>query len=162
MSNGYPSFGGTNGVALLDLGQGGSVRHAAGDASFTGAMIFGEEETRTAEHRQTQGVTVYRDHLGSSGARVTLSGTMRTKTAAIMRTIIAELNELTTGSLRTPDGLPGPVDPAKFKPTRLTDFDGAVLSERVILERWRSIGSRRVTPEWPALMKAELVFRMLD
>ena len=161
MADGHPSFGGTNDVPLLDLGQRGGTRQTAGDALCSGQLSFGEDETRTAEHRQTQGQTVFRDHLGYSGSQVTLNGTIRAKTAAIMRAIIAELNERMTGSLRADDGSLGAIEPGKFKPTRLTDYDSAVLSERVVLERWRSTGARAKSVEWDAIMQVSIVFRML-
>lgn len=161
MANGHPQFGGTNGVAVLDLGQRGGTRATAGTAMFTGQFDFGAEETRSAEHRQAQGQTVFRDHLGSSGARMTLNGTIRTNTAGLMRTIIAELNELKTGSRRADDGTIGAIDPAKFKPTRLTDYDSTVLSERVIIEDWWSKGPRRKGPEWAAILQVGIRFKVL-
>lgn len=162
MANGHPTFGGSNGVPVLDIGQLGGTRQLAGNALFTGQVIRGADEVATAEHGLPEQNVRFRENMGFAGRSVRIEGIIRAKTLAIMTAIIDEMNQRKHGSAR--DELTGNLataDPTLVRETQLTDSDGAQLADRAVLENWRPKGPRLTGQEWLVLQEITIDIRVL-
>jgi len=159
MALGYPIFGGTNNVPVLDIGQIGGVRHTGGVALFSGNVIDGHDETRTAQHDLPQANKSFIDVLGTSGETVMWKGAIRTSTTAMMITILREIKQRTHGSNRDVYGIRTAANPAMIAPTRLTDSEGNILMGAARVVTFRAAGRRHTGTEWAAIQLVEIVFR---
>ena len=162
MPGGHPTIGGTNGVPVLDFGQDGGARDAAGDARFSGSLIRGSDGLRRVPQGLPQQNVVFMSTMGFSGATHRLTGILRAKTAAVMAAIVAELDERKHGSLRNvATGILGAPNPTLIRESRLTDFDGAVIAARALLLDWRLTGRRVKTAEWAVVVRLAMEFEVL-
>jgi len=135
-----PAFGGTNGVAALDIGQVGSARRAANQAYAVINVLEGDDDAGQTIHRVPQQNVVFRDVMGFAGRRVTWRATLKVDTDARLATIEAELNAKRHG------GMSGFPDPSQLRETRLTNMYDRIISERAVLTAWQFTDrTRRVT-----------------
>ncbi len=128
-------FGGTNAVALMNIGQPGSAYAGSGAALYLLRVIEGADRARVVEQAIDQQNVAFQDQLGFAGTRVIWSGNVKVGTDAVLGTITAQLNRYKHGSSRT-DGLLDPPDPRQMRPTRLTNSFGRILSERAVIDGW--------------------------
>ncbi len=136
-----PQFGGTNGVAELDLGQPGGSRYNA-TARYTVQVHQQPERTAVVDQKIAQQNVAFQDNLGFEQGRVLWSGTLKVTTNAVLQAIVSDLNKAKHGSARVSGSL-GPASPAAIKPTVLKDFDGTTLCNQAVLEDWSFDGPRR-------------------
>lgn len=162
MAGGNPKYGGTNGVSLLDVGQIGGTRDSAGDATFTLRGLPAADQAIVVEHRAAQQGGLIQDNLGYAGSAMRWSGLLVARNVDILRTIARELNQKLHGQLRnSSNGTMGPVDPVQLRETQLTDYDGAVLSDRARLIGWSVTGERGTTPDGKVVVGLDVEFRIL-
>lgn len=156
-----PSFG-LNTVSQMDVGQPGSTRRAAGDASYGANWTDSRTELEEVVTRFPQQGFSFSDVLGWSGNIVTWTGTMFCKTNAVYITIASELSEYLTGStVNLVTGVRAAVDPAKMKPDQLVDPLGNIvtLKARVIDVQWTSFQIPVATTNFAVVRQLAIVFR---
>ncbi len=161
MANGNPKYGGTNSVPLLDVGQIGGARNAAGDATFTVRGAVAPERAVVVEHRAAQQGGLIQDNLGYAGGAMRWSGTLKVADLDTLWEIAAELNQKVHGQLRSSSGTLGPVDATQLRETQLTDYDGRVLADRARIIGWQFTGDRHTTPEGKIVVGLDIEFRIL-
>lgn len=124
-----PSFGNTNGVGDLDLGQKGSARAVAGDARYTLNVIVRPPKFLEIENRMPQQGFKTVDHVGFDGQAVRWEGWLAVKNDAVLAGILSDLSAAKTG-LAITAGVYQPYDKSKVKATRLTNRTGRILGEK--------------------------------
>jgi len=127
----YPEFGGTNEVTVLDIGQAGGTRHAAGDAHWVGRVDEGPDNTASALHSLPGQSVSYRSVGGFTDKTVKWVGSIRVKDDDTLAEIISDLNRKLHG------GTGETADPKQLKETTLTNSAGRVLSEKAVMAGWR-------------------------
>jgi hypothetical protein len=147
-------------VPLLDFGQGGGARQSAGTALFTGRIVPGVDEVLSVEHRIPQQYAVFRDVLGYGGGRFTLEGIIRAKTDALALDVVEEINQRLHGSMRDQGGLTSFAE-AALRETQLTDHDGSVLGNKVVMTAWSPRGARMRNSEWAMIVAVRMEFLSL-
>ncbi len=160
MANGHPKFGETNGVTLLDVGQLGGTRANAGTAVFTNRLVPGSEQAEFTENRAAQQTGIVRNLIGYAGGSVSWRGNLKVDSLTTLRAIISELNQKKHGHTRNSSGTLLQPDPAQVRETRLTDYDGTVIADRVVINEWR-MGERKATPEGKIVVSLDIEFRIL-
>lgn len=143
MASGHPKYGGTHGVPLLDLGQEGGARHTANLARLVVRVERGPMRVRTARHAMAQLTGVFEDFLGYDGQEITWHGTIVATNKATLDTIVTDLNYALAGHARDGNGRLLPFEVSAIRETQLTDFDGAILSDRTRITNWTPRGERR-------------------
>jgi len=160
MANGHPSFGDGASVTL-DIGQEGGVRAGAGQAKATIQVVNEPAEVATQVHHLPQQNGNVRDVLGFVGELVRWNVTLRTVALATYNAIRDELNGFKTGATRT-GGLQTTFDPALVNTMKLTDFDGALIADRVVLRDWRTLSVRRFgNQQWAVIVKMQIDFEII-
>jgi hypothetical protein len=159
-----PQFGGTNGVPEIDMGQDGSARQSAGTALFRPNVLIGADDTRVVAQHLTQQNFAFRDNLGFTGKPVVWAGLLKVNTNATLHLIMNELNRYRHGSGRS-GGLFTAPSVVYLRPTRLTDFDGTLITEAAALRDFQWRGRRKHISSGGALTMAvamNLVFEVLS
>lgn len=161
-----PAYGGTNGVALLDIGQKGGVRNNGGLALATMGVNAAQEKITTVQQAFPQQNFTVQDLLGFKGLLVTWNGTLWVIDATELQSIESDVEQYKAGRYRDP--LTGEVtfNLDQMKPTRLTRSVGktfAVLSEVARLVEYKRIGPRQtvVGNPYTVMQVFEIVFRIL-
>jgi hypothetical protein len=145
-----PQFGGTNGVAELNLGQVGSARRAAGMAVYTLNVLEGDDEVSDVEsHPRKQDVT-FSEHLGWNGATVRWVGMIKVADSTELEAIRSELSVARYGRTIT-NGVRGAFDAARIAATRLTDSFGKILGESCRLRRAEFTGRVQTISATPGM-----------
>jgi len=157
-----PQFGGTNQVPEINLGQPGSTR-AGSTALYTLRVSLTADIDTHVDQGIPQQNVVLRDIFGFRGTRVSWRGTLKIRDNATLIAIMAELNQYEHGSLRT-SGVLGAPSTVFLRPTRLTDYDGAVLSESAVLDSWRFSGDRLAISGgiYALATQLEVIFKVLS
>ena len=128
----YPQFGGTNGVAELDVGQQGSARRAANQATYPGYVIEGAVKAPEVVNALMQQGLSYIEVMSYQEQEVVWHGTLRVASAAIRAAIRSDLAKYKYGQTIT-DGVSSPYNSAWVQPTLLADAYGTILSTRAKL-----------------------------
>ena len=161
MANGYPKYGGTNGVAVLDIGQSGGTRHPA-IAQWAGKSDPQADRVRKVPHGVAQQGVFFEANLGPGVGQVSWDGTLITNTRATMRTIFAELNAYLHGYVRsTVTGMMQPTATAQIVATQLWDWDETLISRRARLANWRRVGGIHCTPDGNYMTELSIEFELL-
>ncbi|MCO6436548.1 MAG: hypothetical protein J5J06_05625 [Phycisphaerae bacterium] len=129
-------------MAVLDLGQPGGTRFASNHARFTVRVQRDPMRVRTVEHAMAQLAGKFQDNLGYDGQEVRWSGTIVATTTTFLNAILADLDAKITGHRRAASGLLLPADLNEIRETKLTDFDGTVISDRARIRSWTPRGER--------------------
>ncbi len=124
-----PGFGGTNGVAELNLGQPGSARATAQTADYAVRVPRGDEEDGTVVHQLAEQPVSFAENTGFQGFDVTWDGLLRVASIDELEAIRSHVSEFRTGQTITA-GVRSAVDPDKMKATKLTDYWAKVISEK--------------------------------
>jgi hypothetical protein len=124
-----PGYGGTNGVAELDLGQPGSARYLAGTARYIVTMKMDAEETREVVNKIPQQSVAFHDHLGPIARFYLWEGTLKVIDIDTLHEIEDEISQARDGYARS-NGVLGAFDPAAVRATRLRDGFDKIVSER--------------------------------
>ena len=130
-----PGFGGTNGVAELDLGQPGSARETAQTARYSVHVNRGPQDPGMTVHKLSEQPVSFVEHTGFAGQEVTWNGLLKVATMEVYKAIVSELSEYQTGQSIDANGNYGAVAPAKMKATKLTDYFGTVVAARATMAR---------------------------
>lgn len=161
-----PSYGGTNGVEVLDIGQRGGVRNKGDLALATMGVNTVQEKIVTVQQGFPQQNFTAQDLLGFKGQRVLWNGTLWVIDAMELQVIESEIEQYKAGRYRDP--LTGQVtlDLGQMKPTRLTRSVGkdfVILSETARLLEYRRIGPRQtiVGNPYAVMQEFEIVFEIL-
>ncbi len=156
MPDEVPSFGGTNGVASLDIGQPGSARRTAvpPTAIATVRTVIREPEVDQVETRFVQQNMSQVDTLGERGRVIEWQCVIKCDTDVTRATIMAEIGHYIVGYNK----LTGAADPMQIRKTDMIDafgrtYKGVVLREAVVM------GPRQVTSDNMVLVQLSLRFR---
>lgn len=151
-----PSFGGTNGVSLLDIGQPGGTRHGASEASATLRCLVGITEVAEVINELAEQNITWRDVLGSRGRPIVWKGVIRANSNATMNTIEGEIELLKSGH----DPAAATHDPTQMYSTQLTDSWSRQYAA-VVLRDYQPLGPRFAGTTWAAVQQMALLFREL-
>ncbi len=137
----FPQFGGTNGVAELDVGQKGSTRRSSGLVHYAANVILHEPQVDEVLHGVPQQNVAFQDRLGWRGDMVTWTGGCRIKNSTEFANLRSVLSQYRTGStVNSSDGTRGSPDKTFFKPTFMADFFGEALGSKAIMTGYRFDG----------------------
>lgn len=136
MADAY-QFGGTNGVAKLNIGTPGSARAAANQAEYRPNVIGGRIEINRVVNELPQQGETFVDNLGFAGQMIRFAGILKVATDTVLAAIEAELSLFTTGQTITA-GVRGQVVASRMKSTTLANGSGRVLADKAIM----------LEPEW--------------
>jgi len=153
-----PQFGGTNGVAEMNIGQPGSARAEANTARFVLHVIENPEEATKVPQKVPQQNVAFEDNMGFDAGGVEWRGTLKVSAIPIWRAIASDLNRYLHGSARTGGTLAAPLL-NYLRPTRLTDFWGNVMSEAATVADWRSGQLRRLSGSDPYTYALDLMVK---
>ena len=161
-----PSYGGTNGVSLLDIGQKGGARNNGGLALATMGVNAAQEKIVAVQQGFPQQNFNVQDLLGFKGQSVTWNGTLWTIDATTMQYIESDVEQYKAGRYRDPVTGEVTIDLDQMKPTRLTRSVGktfVVLSEVARLLEYKRIGPRQtvVGNPYTVMQEFEIVFGIL-
>jgi hypothetical protein len=157
-----PQFGGTNGVAELDLGQPGGARYNV-SARYTVQVVQQPERTAVVDQKLVQQNVAFMDNLGFELGRVLWTGTLKVNNNATLQAIVSDLNRAKHGSARV-GGNFLPPSLQYIRPTVLKDFDGTTLCNQAVLEDWSFDGPRkRISGDalFTLLVGLRVVFKLL-
>ena len=121
-----PTFGGTNGVPELDIGQTGSARRAAGTAFWVGRVIEGSDKTLSVINPLGPQNVIVRDVSGFRGRTVRWEGHLKIDSDATLGVIQSELAQRKHASPRS-TGLLGTPNLTLLRATQLINSFGRVL-----------------------------------
>lgn len=162
-----PSYGGTNGVKLLDIGQRGGARQSGEQAFATMGVEADQEKIAKIQQAFTQQDYVVQDLLGFRGQQVVWKGTIWGVDVPELQAIEAEIEEYKAGRYRDPSTGVVTTDVTQILPTRLTRSDGGngtlVLSAEARLLEYRPTGPRQTVVGNPYTVMQEfaIVFEIL-
>jgi len=131
----YPQFGGSNGVAELDIGQKGSARRAANQATHPAKVREGAIKAPEVVNALMQQGLSYVEIMSYQEQEVIWTGTLRVASAAIRAAIRSDLAMYRYGQTIT-DGVPSTYNRLWVQPTLLADAYGTILSVRAKLIDW--------------------------
>lgn len=152
-----PSFGGTNGVPELDIGQVGSARRAAGTLNATVRVLAGAPETGVAKTELVEQHVNFIDNLGITGRPLVWDCTVRASSNAWMNTLLGELEGYKSGKNSVAGGSP---DPSLMHRTRMID-PWSRTYQAVKLADFQLTGPRHVSADWAAVQQMQLIFEEL-
>ena len=132
---GTPQYGGTGGVAELNIGQPGSARNGSGAASYIVNVLVGADQAVTVNQGVPQQNVTFQDNLGSAPGDVTWNGTLKVNNAATLNAIRSDLDRYKHGSARVA-GVLGAPNMSYVRATRLTDSFSQILSENARIVDW--------------------------
>ena len=127
-----PGFGGTKGVAELNLGQPGSARETANTARYAVRVEQQNEDAGVAFHPLNDQPVTFAETTGFKGKLVVWRGQLKVATINELSLIKSHVAEFHTGQTITA-GVRSAVDAAKKKATKLTDYFGEVVSTTAVL-----------------------------
>ena len=130
-----PTFGGTNGVPELDIGQPGSVRYLAKKMSYTAKVLRRPPNKNTIVHSFPEQICSYENRLGWSGETCTWEGNIRVENTTEIGNLISELTRFDSGF--TVDATTGVHSLASLTlqaPTILKDAYGIAMGSRCVME----------------------------
>lgn len=162
-----PRYGGTNGVALLDIGQRGGTRNKSGQALATMGVNAAQEKIVTVQQGFPQQNFNAQDLLGFKGQPVTWNGTLWVIDAFELQVIEADIEMYKAGRYRDPITGVVTLDLDQMKPTRLTRSVGGgkwvILSEVARLVEYKRSGPRQtvVGNPYTVMQEFEIVFEIL-
>jgi hypothetical protein len=139
------TFGGTNDVTELDVGQAGKALHTAGDAEAYLNVYRGRQEQQRFKSEMPQQSQVFVDDGGFNGEFRTWEGTVKTKNRATLRTIESNLSRARSGQTIDANGVRSVVNRDELNETQLTDAYGQIESPKAILRDYRWGRGRTVT-----------------
>lgn len=158
-----PQFGGTNGVAELDIGQTGGALATAQDARYVVQVTQQPDQTTTVDQKVVQQNVAFQDVLGYELGEVIWNGTLKVKTDAILQGIVSKLNEAKHGSVRISGSLAAP-NPAAMQPTILKNSFGSTLSNSAVIRNWSFDGPVKTLSggaPYTLLVGLRVVFKLL-
>ncbi len=135
----------------------------ASKADFVGVQVHQQPAAVAQNIRAVpESGLVLSTRLGQRGRKVTITGLIKAKDQAELRKIIGEIDQKRHGQpTDAMTGMLGTIELSEMKPTTLTSFDGAALSNRAVMNDWKKVGRATKNPAGLILQKIELTFTLL-
>lgn len=136
-----PTFGGTNGVPELDVGQAGSTRRSQGQVAYYPRVIQTPPDVAEVQHSFPQQNISFMDRLGWRGEIVQWTGRCHIKDATEYAALRSVLSLYRTGStIDSSTGVHGAVNVTYLKPTILKDNYGKAMGAAVLMQGYQFEG----------------------
>ena len=158
----YPQFGGTSGVAELDVGQKGSTRNGANQARYPANVVeFPPLKTEVVNRLPQQGVA-FVEVQAFKGQFVEWRGTLRVSTSTVLAAIRSDLSKFKDGQTITA-GVRSAYNSAWVQPTKLTDTFGEILTTtaKLVDYRWGEFRAITSSPYFTIAVPLTLRFEVI-
>lgn len=151
-------------MAVLDVGQVGSTRRAANQASYPANVRDNPPIAPDVINPLPGQPVVFVDKIPSQGRLVYWTGLLAMSSSTVLTAIRSDLSKFALGQTRT-DGVPSAINTAYVQATMLTDAYDEILSLRAVLLpnfRWGEFHRLNTDATRVIGVPLTLTFRILD